>query len=301
MSLRRRVFSNETDMSFDEYLSSKKGIEILKTMKNQLKNNRNVKIQNNNIISYLSYNDFLNLSKTFFNNTYKKDTNCNAPFSISNIKTSYICYEKINAHIKNCSLCKNNTDVNSLCNCKEIKNILYPYGNYYATEKQLFFPNKINLNEWCNLCKNNKNCDCNKNNISENNWNNDDNNSNTDINYDFDESTTNTDINYDFDESNTDTDINYDFDDSSSDVNIDYNINTLEYCNDCDCTPINNNTIYEKKNISCNEYDDRYFIKMKNKLERINNKSYEIKMPKNDGNKKIKYCGICNKTTKFFI
>ena len=295
MSLRRRIFSNETDISFDEYLSSKKGIEILKTMKNQLKNNRNVRIENNNIISYLSYNDFLNLSKTFFNNVNKINTNCNTPFSISNAKTSYICYEKINTHIKNCSLCKNNTDVNSLCNCKEIKNILYPYGNYNTTEKQLFFPNKINLNEWCNSCKNNKKCDCN--NISENKWNNDfDDGSIADINYDFDDGSI-TDINYDFDDVSI-ADINYDNDDFTADMNYH---NTSEYCNDCDCVPMRNNVDYEKKNISCNEYDDRYFIKMKNKLEKINNKLYEIKMPKNDSNKKIKYCGICNKTTKFFI
>ena len=338
MSLRRRIFSNENDLTFNEYLSSKKGIEILKNLKFNNKKNRDVKIDNNNnIISYLSYNDFLTLSKSFFKNTYKNEINCNAPFSLSDAKSSYICYDKINKHIEYCNDCKKNTDINNLCACKEIKNILYPYGNYNAIENQLIFPKKINLNKWCSSCKNVKNCDCNCNKLYKNELNNNADGSSCQINYDFDDNLTN--INYDFDDNLTN--INYDFDDNSiKNINNDFDDNSIkninnnfdnnsikninnnfdnnsikninndfdnsERCDDCDCTSNyeyeydNNNFIRttNKNNISCNEYDDRYYIKMKNKMEKINNKLYKINVPK--GNNK-KYCGICNKTTKFFI
>ena len=289
MTLRKRIFSNNSDMTFGEYLVSKKGIEIIKSLKSQHQINfktRDLKIEDYKINSYLSYNDFINLTKTFFSNSYKNATNCKAPQSINDSKTSFICYEKIKNHIKKCNYCNNNT-INNVCDCKYVRNILYPYGNYSNNSTNLIFPYKIDLNKWCNECKL-KNCNC-------------------------EHSTTN----------DSDLDSNYTF--NTNDENLidhqDSNIYNNQYpkwyspeinkdnysdCN-CDCIEINEineindndkyNNKLSKKTIICNEYDDRYYTNMKNKIENINSGTYY----KSAKNTNIKYCGICNKTTNLFI
>jgi hypothetical protein len=139
-----RIFSKNNDISSNNYLKNKKNKVILTNLKTNNNNTNNVSINNNKIVSFLSYNDFLNITQTFykFSNLNK---NYKAPQKIIDLKTSFIFYNKFLNHIQNCEFCNNN----NYNNCKEVKNILYPYGEYFTYE---IYSNlaKVDLNCWCN-------------------------------------------------------------------------------------------------------------------------------------------------------
>jgi len=147
----KRVFSNMNNLNFCDYNNLKKGIEIMK----------NKKSQHLTLDYFFSYSDFLTLTKVFFkynnnnssNNNYEK-----VPFSIIEGTESFDIYNKISLHVNNCEECKNsNSNFEYLLNCKEIQNILYPIGKYIINEKSdtIYFPNKLNINEFCIKQKNN--------------------------------------------------------------------------------------------------------------------------------------------------
>jgi len=146
----KRVFSNMNNLNFCDYNNIKKGIEIMK----------NKKSQDLTLDYFFSYSDFLTLTKVFFkynnnaisNNNYEK-----VPFSIIEGSESFNIYNKMSLHINNCEICKNsNNNYEYFMNCKEITNILYPLGKYITNEKNntIYFPNKLNINEFCVKQKN---------------------------------------------------------------------------------------------------------------------------------------------------
>jgi len=142
----KRVFSNMNNLNFCDYNNLKKGIEIMK----------NKKSQNLTLDYFFSYSDFLTLTKIFFkynNNVISEKV----PFNIIEGTESFDIYNKMSLHINNCEVCKNsNSNFECLMNCKEIKNILYPLGKYFTNEKNgtIYFPNKLNINEFCVKQKN---------------------------------------------------------------------------------------------------------------------------------------------------
>lgn len=184
----RRIFSHDNDTNFNDYLSNKKNIQIINNLKSLKKLNKNYLVVNNNdIISYLSYNDFLLLSKTFYKNSNLIFSNCKSPESIVDGKTSFICNKNTVNHKKKCDncdecsrcddcsscddcrSCDSCNSCNKCCKCKKHENyntcetnktILYPYGNYDNKKNNNFvFPNNISLNNWCSICKI-ENCIC---------------------------------------------------------------------------------------------------------------------------------------------
>jgi len=145
----KRVFSNMNNLNFCDYNNLKKGFEIIK----------NKKSQNLTLDYFFSYSDFLTLTKVFFKYNNSNNNNYeNVPFSIIEGTESFDIYSKISLHINNCEECKNsNSNYEYLLNCKEITNILYPIGKYITNEKNdcIYFPNKLNINEFCIKQKNN--------------------------------------------------------------------------------------------------------------------------------------------------
>jgi len=153
-----RIFSKSNDLSCNDYIKNVKGKTILSNLKTNNFNNRNVNIHSNKIVSYLSYNDFLVITQTFykFSNLKKK---YKPPQQIIDLKTSFLFYNKILNHIQQCNFCKLNTIDIFFTNCKEIQNILYSYGEHFTYE---IYSNlaSVDLNDWCRKgCINNILCE----------------------------------------------------------------------------------------------------------------------------------------------
>lgn len=142
----KRVFANDKDINFNEYTKNKMGIEILKNIRS--------KKESAGLIRFLSYDRFILLTKTYFKYWKRNSPEIMIPINIYNTNTSFICYQSLLSHIKDCNDCKNGKDILHICNCKEVKGILYPYGLYIANN----IPNGINLHkrisldDWCLTC-----------------------------------------------------------------------------------------------------------------------------------------------------
>jgi hypothetical protein len=153
-----RIFSKSNDLSFNDYIKNIKGKTILSNLKTNNSNNRSIRTNNNKIVSYLSYNDFLVITQTFYKFSNLKK-NYKPPQKIIDLKTSFIFYNKFLNHIKDCHFCKTNSIETFFENCKEIKNILYPYGEYFTYE---IYSNlaSVDLDYWCKKeCINHIYCD----------------------------------------------------------------------------------------------------------------------------------------------
>lgn len=143
----KRVFANDNDTNFNEYTRNKMGIEILKNLRS--------KKESVTLARFFSYDRFILLTKTYFKYWKKSSHEILIPINIYNTNTSFICYESLLSHIKDCNDCKHCKDVLHLYNCKELKGILYPYGLYIANN----IPNGINLHkrvtldDWCLTCE----------------------------------------------------------------------------------------------------------------------------------------------------
>jgi hypothetical protein len=143
----KRVFANDKDINFNEYTKNKMGIEILKNIRS--------KKESALLTRFFSYDRFILLTKTYFKYCKRSSSEVLIPINIYNTNTSFVCYESLLSHIKDCNDCKYCKDISQLYNCQELKGILYPYGLYIANN----IPNGINLHkritidDWCLTCE----------------------------------------------------------------------------------------------------------------------------------------------------
>lgn len=153
MRSNKRVFATNNDINFNDYLQNKNGIEIIKNIKSK-------KHINQDINKFVSYNEFITLTKTFYKYLLT-NKHISIPNSILESRTSFIVYHELLSHMKDCSLCRYCKNIFKLSECKEVQNILYPYGHYIENPepkiKYISYPNRINLNKWCKSCKSNSN------------------------------------------------------------------------------------------------------------------------------------------------
>lgn len=145
MSSSKRVFANEKDMNFNEYIKNKMGIEIIK----------NSKSKNKEFNYFLSYDRFILLTKTYFKYIQNNSSGIMIPTNIYNTNTSFICYQSLLSHIKDCNHCKCCKDVLKLCECHELKGILYPYGLYISKNipNNFYLHKRFTLDDWCIDCE----------------------------------------------------------------------------------------------------------------------------------------------------
>ena len=139
-----KYFSSKKSINFNDYLKNKKGIEILKNLKS-----KNV----NSLDTFLSYQDFLIITKSLYNTFYIDKPCLKIPTNLDNTNTSFIIYENLLSHLKDCNICKYTKDILYLNNCKEIKGILYPYGEYIDLNPNIaniYLHNRKNLDLICN-------------------------------------------------------------------------------------------------------------------------------------------------------
>jgi hypothetical protein len=148
-----RIFSDNKDLSFNNYLKNKNGKVIINNLKSKGSDNYNkiTKIVDNKIVSYLSYKDFLNILETYYSLSNLK-YDIKSPIKITELQGSFLIYNNIIKHTQTCLDCNNDLK-NNIHRCNEAKNILYPYGNII---KQEIYRDKksVDLNKWCNKCIN---------------------------------------------------------------------------------------------------------------------------------------------------
>lgn len=138
-----RPFANNNNINFNDYINNKKSIEKLK----------NIQSQNRNLNQFLSYSDFIQLTKTFYKYSNVLSEIINEPLLLYDSPNSTIIYNNVINHVQNCSYCKRCQNSLQITNCKEIKNTLY---SLYSLENGLnrkkngiVFPSKINIQDWC--------------------------------------------------------------------------------------------------------------------------------------------------------
>ena len=138
----KRVFTQNKNISFNDYNSNLNGQTILKTAltHGNYYSNKNVTIQNDEITNFSDYMTFLGVSKSYFRR-YINAHQLTSPSNIFEAKKSYICYKSTNCE----------------CSCNYCKTQLYPYGEYEEVKEKLQFPAKLKLpydKQGCpNLCK----------------------------------------------------------------------------------------------------------------------------------------------------
>ena len=151
----KQYFSTDSMMSYDEYLKFRSGSEEIK--------NRLSRDDNSNIKYFIDYRSFLTLTMAFYKQINNR-SEVSAPLSLANATTSYKCYELFQNHIENCKYCSTCTNISHIFYCKEIQNILYPYGNAVVKKDNLNnmrYPSTLQLSKYCNKC-NSENCCCEK-------------------------------------------------------------------------------------------------------------------------------------------
>ena len=140
------MFAHTNQINFNDYLKNKKGIEILKNIKSKNTTNRQLS-------HFFSYDLFITLTKTYFKfYNKKKCPNISIPTNIYNSNTSFIFYKNTLIHLRNCDHCNYCTDITQLYECNELRNILYPYGNYIETNmnnENIYLHSRFNLDKWC--------------------------------------------------------------------------------------------------------------------------------------------------------
>jgi hypothetical protein len=143
----RRVFANNNNLNFNDYNRCIKGQQIYKDISNRGPNYRDKEfyIVDNELTKFLDYDTFLNLTKTFYRYNGSHQDSYYAPSSIDEGKKSFLYYKQLLSHIKDCDYCCQCKNILQVCECKEAKNYLYPYGNFHE-EKQIFkFPTRLNV------------------------------------------------------------------------------------------------------------------------------------------------------------
>ena len=148
---KQKVFSHSEPIDYNDYLKMKCGETILK----------NIKKRNNNacINSFLNYQDFLNMTKSYYKYLHYPTCTKHLLTNVYETNESYIHYQHLLNHLNTCNNCSKITSLEKI-QCNQLLNILYPYGIYNKLqESNIFFPNKINLKDWCT---NNKKKICNE-------------------------------------------------------------------------------------------------------------------------------------------
>jgi hypothetical protein len=145
MTSKNRVFSHSNDNNFSDYIKNKRGVAIIKNIK--------TKIGNNPIKYFYNYNDFIIITKVYYKYlSNNKHNNLCVPTNMLSANTSFLLYDKFQAHVNTCKYCNSYKDVFSLCDikCDDLMGVLYPYGNCInKNTNNMYFPSKIDLNNWC--------------------------------------------------------------------------------------------------------------------------------------------------------
>jgi hypothetical protein len=129
---KQRVFSHMSDLNYNDYIKNKNGDEILKILKGA---------NNNHLNQFKNYNDFLTLTRSYYNHLNIGGCQTEVVKNIYNANIGCVKRDNFDRDI-----CLKNECLKNECS----KNALYPYSYYNQPKKcDFFFPYKINLKNWC--------------------------------------------------------------------------------------------------------------------------------------------------------
>lgn len=143
-SSKQRVFSTLESINYNDYLKKKTGQTLLQNLKKRDKNAC--------INRFLNYQEFLNMSKSYYSEIIPKNTQIHWLTNMVESNQSFLYYQLMEDHVNSCNYCSQIKTTNSIYNikCNQLLNILYPYGIYKdIKESNFYFPNKLNLKNWC--------------------------------------------------------------------------------------------------------------------------------------------------------
>lgn len=147
----KRIFSrNETTINYNDYLKVKKGNQFFANYKT-----KNVVYLNR----FINYETFLFLSKTYYEKLNLNKVSVQPPSSLYEANDSFLCYETLLNHIDGCHFCSCVKATNEILCCKEVQQILYPYGESIVKNDKLrnfAFPYKIKVDDFCKICPSEK-------------------------------------------------------------------------------------------------------------------------------------------------
>lgn len=148
---RRRVFANENNNNFIDYNKLLNGKHIYNNIKSKGNNvyDNNYITKDDVLNNVSSYDTYLKLTNYYYKKNNLKKCNMSA-LSINDGKKSMY-----NTNANENTTCAKKDDSNTLSlsqlNCQELKNSMYPYGNYKSncSSNGYVFPSKIKIEE-CN-------------------------------------------------------------------------------------------------------------------------------------------------------
>jgi hypothetical protein len=136
----KRVFAHEFNTNYNDYLKNKNGEEMLKNRKTK-------KV----IQRFINYNEFMLLTKSYYKHFRCGDVcSIQALPDLYNSNESFVVYENVLSHIGKCDYCTKN--IHSLCHleCKDLSQVLYPYGEFIAKHRNNYrFLSHLDLDKWC--------------------------------------------------------------------------------------------------------------------------------------------------------
>jgi len=147
-SSKQRVFSTSESINYNDYLKKKSGQILLNNIK---KKNKDACVN-----KFLNYQEFLNMSKSYYSFLPPSDDKINWLTNMYNTNQSFIFYSVLLEHVNSCSYCSSTKETLSLSNikCNQLLNILYPYGiTKDIKESNFYFPTSLNLKNWCSHSK----------------------------------------------------------------------------------------------------------------------------------------------------
>ena len=133
MTSKKRVFSNDNNLNYIDYIKIKNGSECLKLVKKDDKNGI--------INKFANYDQFLALSSGFYKYSNLDKCDIYPTRDLYNSNLSFVTRDNYDSIKKN--------------ECELIKPVLYPYGVYHTNKiTNQRFPSKICLENWCNKKRN---------------------------------------------------------------------------------------------------------------------------------------------------
>jgi hypothetical protein len=136
--------------NYNDYLKVKKGNEFFASYKK------------NDVVClnrFINYETFLFLSKTYYERLNLNRVSVLPPTSIYEANDSFICYETLLNHVDSCKFCSCVKSTDEVLCCREVQQILYPYGESIIKNDKLrsfAFPYKMNVDNFCKVCPSEK-------------------------------------------------------------------------------------------------------------------------------------------------
>jgi hypothetical protein len=150
MTSKQRVFSQSTDINYNDYIKNKNSIEIFKNIKNNHGHSHN---PNNLIIKkFTNHQDLINFTKTYYKYVNLNKYSLEATMNLYNSNISIVDVN-LNNNLKrendDCNDCHNSNYYNE---CLKLSQILYPESYYVSNNLSgggVYLHFNLDLNKWC--------------------------------------------------------------------------------------------------------------------------------------------------------